>query len=523
VNGVAHLVRRDIAQHGQPAGVWAGVVVATTGLFATVEFEAVGAGTLWADGMALALQLAMLVERLFAALIVALLVLADPPAGDRAFWPTRPIAGGRLLLAKSVSAVALLIALPLAGLVPLWGWVGRGPGVVADAAVGFAGTQGFTIAFAAMVASLTRSLPQTMAVGGGVGVLFALTPALGGALGAEHLLPEARRQRWAAMEAVLLLTTLAVAVQQYRTRCTRRSWAVMVAGLLGAVGVGIGWRGAWSDGTSTVAPNEVTVTLGPLAGNVGGVIPAEGERAERVPTLQVAVAGSGGGGRFLVPLAGRGAWVGADGRAVAVLLVGKAELPAGSALPAWQARAGEPLPWAMRVRRVAPEPAALDAGPLRWSGDLRLAEYVREFVLELPLRAGATAQAGSNRLRVVQLERDLRGEIAACLVEERDLRRALDTTVALGSPLPLDGRSGVLEAYVLRSASGERVLSVDQRGAATKHAVVRGLVNVNLPRDLPATERESAVLLKVRFLRGRMLRSATAAAAIEVLNDKEKS
>ncbi len=520
---VAHLVRKDLALLRAPAGVWAGFVVASTALFAGTTSDAPAAGALWADGLALALQLVMIVERLFAALIVAMLVLEDAPAGDRAFWPTRPIAGGRLLIGKLVSATVLLVLLPLAGLLPVWIWVGREAGLVASAVMEFVGTQATTIAFAAMVAALTRSLPQMMWVAAVVAVLLALAPALGGAMGADDLLMETRRQRWAAMEGAVVVTIVVVLVHQFRTRHTRRSWTVLAAGLLGVVGVGVAWRGELPRRTLPPVPKEARVTLGLLEGKVGGVIPAEQQRDVRVPALQVAVTAEADGARFLVPVGGRGTLSAGAGAPVAVMLTGKPLLQAGVALRPWQPGGAEPLVWPVRVRRVASEPAVLDAGPLRWTGELRLAEYEREFALELPLAAEATVQAGSNRLRVLELQRATNGELSACLIEERDLWRPLDVTVVPGSMMPLDGRSAVLDAYLLRSASGVRVLATDQLGAAVKQSVVRGVVKVTLPRDLPAAEIAGAVLVKVRFARGRAFGFTRVDAVVDVRADKEKS
>jgi hypothetical protein len=94
---------------------------------------------------------AWLFETIFCPAIAFGLVMAaqsdDPVADVDAFWITRPISGARLLAAKSV-LLALMLALPVVVVAPLWISHGFSPHQLFDAMLGTAGSQAVTMALA---------------------------------------------------------------------------------------------------------------------------------------------------------------------------------------------------------------------------------------------------------------------------------------------------------------------------------------------------------------------------------------
>jgi hypothetical protein len=101
-------------------------------------------------------------------LTTAVIVQADLPSDDRAFWRTRPIAPLALAAGKLATCALLLVGVPW--FVDAGRLIAYGAPISAILASGvqFAVLNGFTVAPAWALALITRTLPRFIAAGGGV-------------------------------------------------------------------------------------------------------------------------------------------------------------------------------------------------------------------------------------------------------------------------------------------------------------------------------------------------------------------
>lgn len=129
MNLIFHIVRKDVLRLRAWVATWLAVLaLPVVPSFFTEEFahelNKIGVG-----GLQHVLQV------LTAGIVVVLLVQGDSVLGTRAFWRTRPIGAGRLLVAKMVAALTILWGgWMLIGL-PWWLWCGWGAGEITRAAL----------------------------------------------------------------------------------------------------------------------------------------------------------------------------------------------------------------------------------------------------------------------------------------------------------------------------------------------------------------------------------------------------
>lgn len=151
-----HLFRKDLRHFRGRWAFWVGVLLLKT----LLGFWLIHAPELPADPVGVATKVLIVLvttEVALTLLLAALIMQDDPPLAGQAFWPTRPIAGGRLLLAKGLSLV-LLLGLPTVVLAaPLWVACGAGASELAWMAAGQLGLQVFLVVPAAALGTLTRT------------------------------------------------------------------------------------------------------------------------------------------------------------------------------------------------------------------------------------------------------------------------------------------------------------------------------------------------------------------------------
>jgi len=104
--------------------------------------------------------------------LVGLVILDDPPIGDRAFWKTRPVSPLATFLAKASFLFVLLVLLPTAvqthWLASVW------PGAWRDFWLGSIVTQSALVGLAILAATLSRGWARYLAIGG-IGLLLTVT------------------------------------------------------------------------------------------------------------------------------------------------------------------------------------------------------------------------------------------------------------------------------------------------------------------------------------------------------------
>lgn len=176
----------------------------------------------------------LVVQIVFAYLLVVFLVQEDPVVGTRQFWATRPVRGGTLLFAKILAGLAALWGGALVVGLPWWWWCGWGVGEMVRAAFDHGllalaiGTPALLIG--ALTGTLARALlwsPALLAV-----LLMWGVPLLAGAWGSNAASGFIMRTT-VAMATTWLLLWIALA-GLYRSWWSRRSffaWGVLALGL----------------------------------------------------------------------------------------------------------------------------------------------------------------------------------------------------------------------------------------------------------------------------------------------------
>lgn len=179
-------------------------------------------------------------------LLVAALVFEDPLVGTTAFWPTRPISGGRLMGAKLLSCLVVFGLLPILVTLPWWLYCGYGGQQVYEASLDMLGSQIMPVAIGFLLAVLTGSMSRFLLWTALSAAAVALSIVLFAKPAATHLYirgmdvivdsPGESAARFRALCLVAAAGWFAVVAHQFLTRRLIRSLAVLAfaAGLLGA-------------------------------------------------------------------------------------------------------------------------------------------------------------------------------------------------------------------------------------------------------------------------------------------------
>ena len=154
-----HIVQKDFRRLWLPLALWLVLVLAHTVLLtraaglidsSPVQFDGLGyyAGT-WG-----------VIGRTIGFILAAWLVMEDSLVDTRAFWPTRPISGARLLAAKVLGALLMFSILPALGLSPIWLGCGFSLREWGWAALEWGMTQGLLSAAAFVLAGVSTTAGQ---------------------------------------------------------------------------------------------------------------------------------------------------------------------------------------------------------------------------------------------------------------------------------------------------------------------------------------------------------------------------
>jgi hypothetical protein len=242
---ILHLCKKDFRRSYLLLATWLLLVVLQWGLTASslnpAGYLAHGAsGTFFSIGSFL--------EAIVVAVLVALLVFEEPPAGTTGFWLARPLPPGAVLREKVLFA-AVLIGLPLVAEI----WVLHAAGVtrhdllLAVPEIVIAGLQ--WIVAIALIAALTVSFGQfaiaAVVVWVAMALLSMLAQRLGSFLSPDDYLEAGRGmlgQSRTIAAGVLAILGLGIAfVYQYLTRRRGRALAIALACELGVIAVGNFW------------------------------------------------------------------------------------------------------------------------------------------------------------------------------------------------------------------------------------------------------------------------------------------
>lgn len=243
-----HLVKKDLARAWLPLALFAAFIATKLVLGALIlhelDFNRV-------DDLHDYLKVATFAEIVFGYVLVAVLVQEDPLVGTSAFWMTRPVSGLRLLGAKLIELAIALLLLPILVTLPWWLGCGLDVRSIGIAALQLATLHTMLILLGLPIATLTRNLARYLACTL-VAVLlwFAVVVNTFGHFTSSdraHVLPLGVADTRDTIFALLLLaTSIAVVLHQFRTRRSSRSLAILASGAALMLLVLSAWSWNWS-------------------------------------------------------------------------------------------------------------------------------------------------------------------------------------------------------------------------------------------------------------------------------------
>lgn len=200
-------------------------------------------------------------------LLVMSLISEDSVAGGNAFWITRPISGARLLGAKLAGIVLLLWMPPLMIWLPWWLAHGYGTSELGAAAAKVLLPQVVVTMLALPIAALSEKSSKFLLISLVGLMLFPAFTMLfvanfGGASHVRIPIGVIETRGWIFM-GVFIVTVIAVAVNQFLTRRSWLSWAIIFAALLAILAVARFWswdlhsKGMRNGGPSPVTAREI--------------------------------------------------------------------------------------------------------------------------------------------------------------------------------------------------------------------------------------------------------------------------
>ena len=535
-----HIVRKDLRRMALPVGLWVAFVAVGGVWFRTMHLteESIRANELyrWITGMGNYMWWMVAMQVVTSVLLAGQLVLEDSVVGTTAFWQTRPLSRGRLLVAKLIAGGLLLAVAPTLALAPLWLVSGFSFGELTMAGAEFAAWQLVIVVISFGFASLAKSLAQFFFVAVGVSVVFviAASPAGGTWWDSDPGLEVAKTRQMLTFLLPLPLMAFVLG-HQYLTRRTRRGCLIVATGVMLILALRFSWpvylppllpasfHKTWptaergEDLAGSIAlekivtpfdrnlPQAVAVKIagGPMAD--GFLAPQMAEGSLRWPARRVALVGLFRGGRW--------------GEEAALRLAGFK-------------RDEGPIEWdlATRIHGVADMPAP--AGEPEFAGQIKLTRMSGRVLAELPLRAGARASVGASNLRIVGLIEGGHGERSSVIVEERD-SLFVGNVGLTGGRAAREADDTRQDCYLLanRALGVVKSLQIVETGSVNMCSLLVSLRQLEF--FVPASGvqgkeielagwRDGAVLIKVRFEGGRRLSRNVTTARVAWVAEEDK-
>ncbi len=157
---IGHIIWKDLRAERWMVLVWAALFAGQSAFGFVISGLDVDSDLI--DNLKIANSLLVGLQFATAYVLVVQLVQADPIAGTRMFWLTRPISAGRLLRAKAATALLVFALLPALLLLPWWLYNGFTARDVGWSAFELLGWQLLVIAPAFLIASLTDDLGRAI-------------------------------------------------------------------------------------------------------------------------------------------------------------------------------------------------------------------------------------------------------------------------------------------------------------------------------------------------------------------------
>ena len=421
-------------------------------------------------------------------LLAGSLVLEDSLAGSTEFWKTRPLSGGRLLAAKVLGAVCLLIVAPLIVLAVIWCANGFAWTDIADAAHSFVTAQARLVLLALALASLSRSLAQfvlyTLLLIGAAAGCFALTQLMAGVV-PSHI----GVSRTLLAFGTITVVAVVVLPLQFLTRRTRHAWTLIVVAFVACFCIRLAWP--WDIESGAQASRHAARFKEQPEDRMAAVVMEPTFRKSRVNSNEA------------LNLFGHTAWT------------------AGGFYAPTFAKTADGF-YAMRSSGVWESEAGLrtlgfknDSGPLRWqliashwpklnvenpelTGVVEIWFVRPRIVGEAPLRVGEHFRSGANLTRILFLDRNEANRLDAIFIEERDSEAAAQ---AGWGPdwSPGDAQRAVyVDQYcvVNRAKQKAQALQASALGAIDVNAIVVQYRRLNVAGE---GDWPDGTLVKIRF------------------------
>ncbi|RXK56474.1 hypothetical protein ESB00_11580 [Oleiharenicola lentus] len=525
-----HIVWKDFRRLALPLALWLGLTLAHTFLLAAYWGDNQVGGEAFEGLRYYAFSLGALIMGV-GFVLAAWLVMEDNLVSTRAFWPTRPISGGRLLAAKALGAILMFSVAPVLVLLPVWIGCRFSGYEIGCAAWQLASSQGLCSVAAFVIAAVTANSRQFLVRAVGAAIILPMLPALPAILSDKLGVPQANlspgvlvSQSWLIL-ATAFIAPLVLIVHQYLSRLTWRSWALGGLALVVIVVLPFIWKWDISDLVQPSGGQDIAEEA--YARNVKVAIvnsqisPSMSSPERRHIVLAGTVSGASAG-TYVQFKVSRAEWRAGDRRvALPRFMRPRPEASQRISTLALQvaglslhAQEEESAPWSMETD----EEAGSVATALRTNRSLAVTLDLNlmrgQVVGELPLQVGAELRTGACLTRLIGLERD--GEKISVRLEDRDFSSNIlfASTRPGGGPSLIPHRPGedcfilVYRGPVKDVIGGLQATTGGKIGALHINAIMVGqrALNLTVPArqengtlvEIPDWEKDS-VLLQVRF------------------------
>ena len=433
-------------------------------------------------------------------LLAAWLVMEDSLVSARAFWPTRPISGARLLGAKLLGAVLMFGVLPVLVMMPVWLGCGFSLGETLVAAAKLCGVHGFWVLFALALACATETSGQFLVrMLFGIPVAFYVLSRTLSNVGEPGL----QESRIFLMTTLVLLSPVVVVVNQFLTRRTKRSWSL--AAVMVGMAVASAWLWPWdfspllfrigSRNVATDHPQDGAIRFAMEGSPV--IVPATGAKNPMV-AMQLSAAGAAPGD-YVSANHVKAALVSSAAKTAELFFAKKGEAVASMAnvarglmnLPALAENEG--ANFRLTARTPKGQVTEATAGNYRLQGEVN-ATLMRGRVLgEIPFKEGAEMRVGAVVARIASITRNENRVVVT--IDERDAGGVVQDCYAL-----VNRRTGFNQSLGVNGPETLETLETN--------FIRRGFRQIEIlppQHDLNGRVREDsdweegAVLVKVRF------------------------
>jgi hypothetical protein len=510
---VWHIAQKDLRRMAPAVALWVALMLGATIWFRTASPGAGVQGSAmfvdWLPVMGTWSHLFTAAQFIIGFLLAGALMLEDPLVGADAFWLTRPIANGRLLVAKLVAEALLFVVVPAAGLALVWLCCGFSVPEAWQMACHVGWRLELMAFFAIVVASLSRNLVQFLS--GSVALVVVVLLIVG-----RYFWPAplgAPATDWAELVASKILVgnlVLAggwagVCVWQFLTRSRKTGWIIVICVIVACRVIRIAWP--WNTWALLNRP-EAHIAV-PPASQVTVVTKSvslrrlENRFRDHMLHLNAAVTVTPG-------KAADGIWYAPVGAAVEITWENAAQhyrINLGRSGDSWAdglaatyltGEVQPPMAW--QTYGWTDASATPPSGEARISGSWHIWAANVRVIGELPMRVGGEISDRGSISRVVAVESSL-GWDKTLVVEERELIfDQLDKVPTTGD---------WSDAFVLLNRDTKQAVLVSHNdlGSAGMNGVATIFRRLFIPDAQPGEDwRRGAVLVKIRIEPKKVLR-----------------